>query len=612
MATPPFQVKALYDYASKESDDLNFPTGQLITVTDVEDDDWYFGEYTDAAGTKTEGLFPKNFVKTFEPETPPRPSRTSRSKKELESLAPAKDIEQSSREPHVEASLPTSTLASAQPDPPATNTEVPQEPNTVSSKAVSQPAVPPPQVLGTKPAPPTATKPAPPPATEASVQGSFRDRINAFNKTTAPPVAPGKPSGLSSAAGSGFVKKPFVAPPPSKNAYIPPAREPPPQRLYSRGEDPEAAAQSAQDVEPQAQPQSQVTPSVTGERNEETEEVQPKPTSLKDRIALLQKQQMEQAARHAEAGQKKEKQKRPAKKQVESEEQTADGGDNMEGDKLERASSGDNRGKDSMELNRDQPQPGQRPYTRSQRSQETTPTGSPTAAPPREFLSDPNDADQSGIGETEEGEKSSTGRDESDEKPQRQASIPLPKPSQAPIQEADVGDEEDNAEEEASGDEEEDVDPEVKRRMEIRERMAKMSGGMGMAGMFGPPGGLPSRSSTKQASMSSERKSSANSTSGQADIPTSRAPPVPMMPIPGLQKVRSPEENEVEPEVDKEAADVPKPIGQGRDPEEVPDVEDLNEEPVHPTRRSTERAAPLAPPPQGKLLETFRRYRGSC
>ena len=37
------------------------------------------------------------------------------------------------------------------------------------------------------------------------------------------------------------------------------------------------------------------------------EEEQPKPTSLKERIALLQKQQMEQASRHADAAQKKEK-----------------------------------------------------------------------------------------------------------------------------------------------------------------------------------------------------------------------------------------------------------------------------------------------------------------
>ena len=188
--------------------------------------------------------------------------------------------------------------------------------------------------------------------------------------------------------------------------------------------------------------------------------------------------------------------------------------------------------------------------------------GSPVGAPSRDLLCDPNDADQSGVGDTEEGEELSTGRDDRDEKPQRKASFPLPKPSQVPIREAEVGDEEDNAEEEdpgeEEGEEEEDVDPEVKRRLEIRERMAKMSGGMGMAGMFGPPGGLPTRSSTKQAPASSDRTASGNSASGQPDNSTSRAPPIPMMPMPGLQKVRSPEQSEVQPEISEEVADEPK------------------------------------------------------
>ena len=84
MVKPPFHVKALYEYSSPHEDDLGFPSDQVITVTEEEDADWYYGEYEDASGVKREGLFPKNFVRMYEPETPPRPSRLSRSRKDLE------------------------------------------------------------------------------------------------------------------------------------------------------------------------------------------------------------------------------------------------------------------------------------------------------------------------------------------------------------------------------------------------------------------------------------------------------------------------------------------------------------------------------------------------
>ena len=42
-----FKVKAIYDYASPHDDDLSFALGQIITVTEEEDADWYVGEYVD-------------------------------------------------------------------------------------------------------------------------------------------------------------------------------------------------------------------------------------------------------------------------------------------------------------------------------------------------------------------------------------------------------------------------------------------------------------------------------------------------------------------------------------------------------------------------------------
>lgn len=58
----PFQVVSNYPYKSDYEDDLNFGKDQIITVTSVEDDEWYYGEYVDADGNNVEGIFPKSFV----------------------------------------------------------------------------------------------------------------------------------------------------------------------------------------------------------------------------------------------------------------------------------------------------------------------------------------------------------------------------------------------------------------------------------------------------------------------------------------------------------------------------------------------------------------------
>lgn len=58
----PFQVVAHYPYKSEYEDDLSFDKDQVITVTSVEDDEWYYGEYVDAHGNAVEGIFPKSFV----------------------------------------------------------------------------------------------------------------------------------------------------------------------------------------------------------------------------------------------------------------------------------------------------------------------------------------------------------------------------------------------------------------------------------------------------------------------------------------------------------------------------------------------------------------------
>lgn len=587
--SPPYQVKAQYDYSSPHDDDLSFPNGQVITVTDEEDADWYYGEYLDQAGTKQEGLFPRNFVKLHEPETPPRPSRMSRQKKDLEPVPNA--AQEDVREPAEPLAPPSVSVADSTTSDTAWQVEESADHPPSQGQSAKSPQMPSsttPASTAMKLVPAPATKPVREQPVDKSISGSFRDRINAFNKPAAPPVAP-KPGAAGSAGGSGFVRKPFVAPPPSKNAYVPSPKEVPAQKVYRREEDPEVTPPvvSAESVERPA----------ASETNAHADgEDQPKPTSLKDRIALLQKQQMEQAARHTEAAQKKDKPKRPPKKRMESQERPVQ----VEEDapSLEKVTSAGTAGSSITEIPTGDIVPEPPSSLRQQKLRESGPAQSPTVASLKGFQSDANDADQSDAGDTEEGEDLSTSRDDSDEKPPATAPAEANRAPQAPPQEPDVGDEEDEADD-VEGDEEEeqeDVDPEVKRRMDIRERMAKMSGGMGMAGMFGPPGGMPGMAPKKQSLGLNERKATAPISS---DVQASRAPPVPIVPIPGMHKVISPEQSSSPVEISKEEPEGPKSIVQDREPEGLPDVEDIEEETSIQPRRSLDKI-PSVRQPQGE------------
>lgn len=554
MSSPPFKVKAVFEYTSPHDDDLHFPNGQIITVTEEVDDDWYSGEYVDTSGVNQEGMFPKNFVEKYEPTAPPRPTRASRPKKPepepaSEPVAPSEPTHEPEPEPEPEAE---EAPAAREPPPPS-----PKAPAVISpSVKAAEPAPPP----AAKP-PPASSKPSvPPPVSDKPSGGSFRDRIAAFNKA-APPPAPFKPGGLGGNSGgaSYLIKKPFVAPPPSKNAYVPISREPPPQKIYRREEDPEIAAQETENQE-QAE-RSGLAPA----SNDNEEEDQPKPTSLKERIALLQKQQMEQASRHADAAQKKEKPKKPAKKHAETHTEGAEEGD---GAVLERTGTGETAGKASMDSVREEP--------RKRRSSKGAP---PTPSiNPRKSFGDGNEADMSGAGDTtEEPEDMSTGID-SDERPRTRAPHPPARAPAAPAREPDVGEEEGATEEDSHRDgeddeeddeeEEEDIDPEVRRKEELRARMAKMSGGMGMHGMFGggmPMPGPPAPPRKKKSGTSAEKRSGEY---GVDDVssPVSRAPPVPMIPMPGMTRVKSLEGEESEERT---------PISATRPANEVPDVEDV-------------------------------------
>ncbi|CAG7562853.1 unnamed protein product [Fusarium equiseti] len=591
----PFKVKAIYEYSSPHEDDLNFGIGQVITVTDEEDADWYGGEYLDDQGVKQEGIFPRNFVEKFEPTAPPRPART-RTKKEPETAQPAEDIASPppppvqqapppvpapEPEPEIEeAHEPIHQHAVPEPSAPAIPESAPKPAEPAPAAAPPPPAVPkaaePPVPAPTQPPAAASPKPkpsGPPPVTEKPKSSSFKDRIAAFNKPAAPPVAPFKPSGLAG-TGTGFVKKPFVAPPPSRNAFIPPPQQPQTAKVYRRDEDPEIKEREAE-----TQGQAERAGLVPTEAQEGETEDQPKPTSLKERIALLQKQQQEQAARHADAAAKKEKPKKPQKKresvghaEVPAETEASP---QEPPTPLERSDTQDTEARTST----DEPQATRMPPPPRRKS---------SKGPAAELVHDGNEADMSGAGDTTEGNDDLTEREDSDGTSKVAPRAPTLPIHAGPPPEAPKKQESDEAEE--VEEEEEEVDPEVRRKEELRARMAKMSGGMGFHGMFGAPMPAPAPPPKKKKPAPKPEQSFVDDSISEASPTSQGAPPVPaMMPLPGFGGPSKPEEP-AHPETEPEPAARAPPPPVPSQPAETPDKDEDSETTPAP------HSAPTIPP----------------
>ncbi|KAF4973638.1 hypothetical protein FSARC_116 [Fusarium sarcochroum] len=605
----PFRVKSIYEYSSPHEDDLNFGIGQVITVTDEEDADWYGGEYVDDQGVKQEGIFPRNFVEKFEPTAPPRPART-RTKKEHEATQPAEDIASPPPPPPAQQEPPPAPAPAPEPEPEIEEAHEPIHKHSAPEPAApavpepgpSKPAEPVPAAAAPKaaeppaPAPAQASSPAPPkpkpsgppPVSEKPVTSSFKDRIAAFNKPAAPPVAPFKPSGLAG-SGTGFIKKPFVPPPPSRNAFIPPPQQTPTAKVYRRDEDPEIREREAE-----AQGQAEKAGLMPAEAQGGDDEDQPKPTSLKERIALLQRQQQEQAARHADAAAKKEKPKKPQKKRESIGHADAPAETEVSPQEpppaLERRDTQETDTRTSI----DEPRPSRMPPPPRRKS---------SKGPATESVHDGNEADMSGAGDTTEGNDELTEREDSDSAPRRASRAPTLPLHPAPPPEAPKKEESEEGEE--ADEEEEEVDPEVRRKEELRARMAKMSGGMGFHGMFGAPMPAPAPPPKKKKAPKPER-TSIDETMEEAS-PTSplAAPPVPtMMALPGFGSSSKPEEStrsEVEHESTARAPPPPVPSQPPRAPqhEEAPyDEEEDNEATPAPYSAPTiPPRDPAGPPP---------------
>lgn len=600
--TTPFRVKSLFEYSSPHEDDLNFGNGQIITVTEEEDADWYSGEYHDDAGVKHEGIFPRNFVEKFEPQAPPRPVRT-RTKREPEAtqrvekteaapppppaqeetapdLGPEPEIEEAHEPVHKPTHTEPQAPAASEHAPRKSLDSAPAHAPVPSAPKVSEPVVTSPAPA---PGPSQAPKPrGPPPVSDKPKSSSFKDRIAAFNKPAAPPVAPFKPSGLTG-SGSGFIKKPFVAPPPSRHAFIPPPQQAPTAKIYRRDEDPEIKEREAE-----VQGQAEKAGLVPHESQEGEEEDQPKPTSLKERIALLQKQQMEQAQRHAEAATKKEKPKKPVKKRESiSHAEGLTEGEEAQPPPLERRDTEESGPRTSV----DEPRPARMPPPPRRKS---------SKGPPVEPIHDGNEADMSGAGDTTDNNDDLTEREDSDgisRRPSKAPTMPI-QPSVAP--EPAKRPESDEEEEQEAEEEDENVDPEVKRKEELRARMAKMSGGMGFHGMFGAPAPAASAPAKKKKAPKAEQSPvDEEEEEEEQKSPASRAaPPIPtMMALPGMGGPRMSAESTRTVEQQEQATRGPPPPLPTRQVDEEAEEESEEEGETTP--------APTAPPngmyPQGAI-----------
>lgn len=550
---PPFKVKALYDYSSGHDDDLQFDADDIITVTAIEDADWYFGQLKDkTTGEIREGIFPNNFVERVKVEVPARPTRRKQThEQEPAAVAPlppppAPAPEPEEEEEEEEQPSPVQTKPPPAPAAPPAPPPV-EEPPKPAPKPAEEPAIasPPPVPKNTpapvKPTPAPAPAAAPvekskekPPPPDKPSSSSFKDRLALFNKGGAAPIAPFAPKPRTD-----FIKKPFVPPPPSKNSYVPPpiSHAPKPRRdedtLSPPPPPPEHSARSS------------------GEIERDPEEDKPK-QSLKERIALLQTQSLNPA--HIPG----EKPKRPPKPKRNTSEKS------QEGEHLSPEAGAEEHAPEEAE----KPAP-----TKPKRSMDIR----------REELHE----DSSSVGE-----------------PEPASAIPEAKIRHvaAPAHQSDFGDDEgandtpdQPSEDDEDEEEEEEIDPEVARKIALRERMMKMSGGMGMHGVFGPPMGMPPPAVPKKKKSSTKTgdEKPRKSHDGDRDelrSPDTVAPPVPLPFV--LPKVQSPPAVEKEPEEEhKEDVD----LTDERTKDEPVDIEDLK--PTEKQHPQGPRAMPPPPPP---------------
>ena len=145
----PFQVKSLFPYESTYEDDLTFGSGVVITVTSIENDEWYSGEYNGKSG-----MFPKNFVEIIQ--TPIVPTLNRPTKHQPKEEVKQEPIVEKESEPQPPAPAPAPT---PQVETPAIAKPVSVEPSHSIPKPANQGSIPMPKGFGaSKPVDPYSIK----------------------------------------------------------------------------------------------------------------------------------------------------------------------------------------------------------------------------------------------------------------------------------------------------------------------------------------------------------------------------------------------------------------------------------------------------------------------
>jgi len=434
----PFSAVALYEYKSDYEDDLNFPSGQAIEVTAIEDEEWYSGTYVDSNGITHSGMFPKNFVSEVDVTGDSETSPAQTSNKPVS--APVAQPESTSE------SLERGVEAGEESEEEVASKNLTGEPE--DSPSPINPAIPK-EVSDTEKLKESVEEEH---SEKSFAPKKLSSRISTFDSEKSLPLPNSKlseekpqPKSFQGAASSyippslGTKKEINTKPDFSHSSYVPPPlKKDKPQSTSiderAIGEKPEIVKSSSS-------------------FREEPQEEGPK-LSLKERIALLQQKQKEEAEREAEALKKKQQKKESQKKTTPVSVSAATG----EEATLEKDSNGyQDEGGETLSAYESQGQ-----VTK--------------------------DAEESAVPQTIQREST-----ESEEIPEENASEhhEIENPREGAKAEEQEEEEQDDDEEE------EEEDSEESRRAALRERMAKLSGA-GMYGGFNPfgaPGGLPAKSS---------------------------------------------------------------------------------------------------------------------
>ncbi|CCH47077.1 Myosin tail region-interacting protein MTI1 [Wickerhamomyces ciferrii] len=528
---PPFKVEALYEYKSDYEDDLNFPAGQLITVTTVEDDEWYSGTYISTNGAEQSGMFPKNFVQPVK-ETAINASSETRS-----SLGKPQDVSVQDETQIEDQSASTATTSGIEKDKTPENPVISKEQTDGEQLEHAVKEAKKDSITESKESAPFTPK-------------GLSSRISTFdtekstplsNASTKKETAPYNQSlkGVASSyippsLGSNKEVTSKTKPDFSHSSYVPPPL---------KKDTPKSSSidQSKSDFQPE------VVKPTTSFREEPQEEEGPK-LSLKERIALLQQKQKEEAEREAEA-QRKKQEKKESQKKIAATVATPSA---VEHDI------------DSVSLKEDLP-----------------------SEPSSQKIEDPDIHLEAQSVPSE----SEAPKDED---------LLKAKKTKEPEEDDNEKEKEIDNEEEEDEEEEEEEDSEEARRAALRERMAKLSGA-GMYGGFNPfaaPGAgvPPKKTSTKKKS---------NSKDQEETIP--QAAPIPIIPMGGgapqlpeaLQRkntTSSAAEHENERDLETEAPEdeeADTEVGEGKDLDDnlpvkssAADISSLQAPPIVPRRKS--------------------------